>query len=92
MNLKFITIIFLFIFLTFSCSKKEIVEKKINQTSQEMEMINLYNEAYQLLINNDPYIAARKFLEAELLFPQSIWAPKSLLMASYSFYLQDYYS
>jgi outer membrane protein assembly factor BamD len=44
------------------------------------------------LKKNDPYFAATKFLEAELLFPQSEWAPKSALMASYSFYLQDYYS
>ena len=33
----------------------------------------------------------QKFLEAELLFPQSIWAPRSALMASYSYYLQNYY-
>ena len=29
--------------------------------------------------------------EAEILFPQSIWAPKSALMAAYSYYIQDYY-
>ena len=34
----------------------------------------------------------KKFLEAELLFPQSEWAPRSALMASYSYYLQNYYS
>ena len=33
----------------------------------------------------------QNFLEAELLFPQSIWAPRSALMASYSYYLQNYY-
>jgi len=37
-------------------------------------------------------LASKKFLETELLFPQSKWAPKSALMASYSFYLQNYYS
>ena len=41
---------------------------------------------------NDTYNAAQKFLEAELLFPQSNWAPQSALMASYSYYIQNYYS
>ena len=34
--------------------------------------------------------AASKFNEAELLFPQSEWAPKSALMAAYAYYSQDY--
>ena len=51
-----------------------------------------YEDAYEKLQNNDTYNAAQKFLEAELLFPQSTWAPKSALMASYSYYLQNYYS
>ena len=37
------------------------------------------------------YFAAKKFNEAEILFPQSEWAPKSALMAAYSYYKQDYY-
>ena len=36
--------------------------------------------------------AAKKFNEAETLFPQSEWAPKSALMAAYAYYTQDYYS
>ena len=55
-------------------------------------MISAYNEAYRALDENDPYFAAQKFLEAELLFPQSEWAPKSALMASYSFYMVNFYS
>ena len=55
-------------------------------------MISAYNEAYRALDENDPYFAAQKFLEAELLFPQSEWAPKSALMASYSFYMVNSYS
>ena len=35
--------------------------------------------------------AAKKFNEAEILFPQSKWAPKAALMAAYSYYSQDYY-
>ena len=81
------------IILTFSCSQKDIdVEKNINTKSQDLEMITTYNEAYDLLKINDTYNAALKFLDAELLFPQSSWAPRAALMASYSFYLQNYYS
>ena len=32
------------------------------------------------------------FMEAELLYPQSDWAPKSALMAGYAYYSQQYYS
>ena len=55
-------------------------------------MISAYKEAYKALNENDPYFAAKKFLEAELLFPQSKWAPRSALMAAYSYYMQNYYA
>ena len=55
-------------------------------------MISSYNEAYTALSKGDPYFAAKKFLEAEILYPQSKWAPRSALMASYSFYMQNYYT
>ena len=55
-------------------------------------MITSYKDAYNALEGGDPYIAAQKFLEAELLFPQSLWAPRSALMAAYSYYLQNYYA
>ena len=64
--------------------KKSINYKKVNQN---LEMITAYR-GYEALIMT--YYS--KSLEAELLFPQSEWASKSLLMASYSYYLQDYYS
>ena len=93
MNKLKISILILIIFLSFSCSKKPIdTEQNINTKSQDLEMITNYNEAYELLKKNDTYNAANKFLNAELLFPQSVWAPKAALMASYSFYLQNYYS
>ena len=37
------------------------------------------------------YFAAKKFNEAEILFPQADSAPQSALMAAYSYYTQDYY-
>jgi outer membrane protein assembly factor BamD len=40
----------------------------------------------------DVLFAAKKFNEAEILYPQSEWAPKSSLMAAYSYYVQDYYA
>ncbi len=88
-----ISILLLIVFLSFSCSKKQIENKQnINTKSQNLEMISNYNEAYDLLKKNDTYNAAQKFLNAELLFPQSVWAPRAALMASYSYYLQNYYS
>ncbi len=90
-NSKFLIILIFLIFIT-SCSKKEPEVKNIKKKSQELEMNMAYKEGYEKLQNNDTYNAAQKFLEAELLFPQSEWAPKSALMASYSYYLQNYYS
>ncbi len=78
--------------LNISCSKEEKKISVIKEVSQDLEMVTAYKEGYQALSDNDPYFAAQKFLEAELLFPQSEWAPKSALMASYSYYLQDYYA
>ena len=40
--------------------------------------------------DKDYILAAKKFNEAELLFPQSEWAPKASLMAAYSYYFDDY--
>ena len=87
----------LFLILTYiisfiSCAKEEPKVQNIKKKSQELEMTIAYKEATEKLEINDTYNAAQKFLEAELLFPQSIWAPKSALMASYSYYLQNYYS
>ncbi len=55
-------------------------------------MISAYEKGMSLIEVGDYFAASKKFLEAEILFPQSSWAPKSVLMASYSYYMQDYYS
>ena len=70
--------------------KKEI--SKIIEVDQNLELVATYKEAYEALEKNDTFYAAKKFLEAELLYPQSTWAAKSALMASYSYYLQNYYA
>ena len=84
--------VLLFVLVIFGCSKDEKKVSIIKESSQELEMISSYNEAYVALNKGDPYFAAKKFLEAEILYPQSKWAPRSALMASYSYYLQNYYT
>ena len=91
MNRIIFLILFLLIFLN-ACSKDKKEVSLIKESKQDLEMISAYKEAYNALGEGDPYFAAKKFLEAELLFPQSQWAPRSALMASYSYYLQNYYS
>ena len=88
-RLSYITI-FLLVFLI-GCSKDKKEISQIKETKQELEIFATYEEAYEALNSGDPYFAAKKFLEAELLFPQSEWAPRSALMASYSYYMQNYY-
>ena len=84
-------LIFLIFFFSGYTKKNNENISLIKQNSQELEMISAYNKAYESLNNGDPYFASKKFLEAELLYPQSEWAAKSALMASYSFYQQNYY-
>ena len=50
-----------------------------------------YEEGVKSLKEGDALFAAKNFNEAETLFPQSEWAPKSAIMAAYSYYSQDYY-
>ena len=88
---KYILIAFLIIFLN-ACGKEKEKISIIKETRQDLEIITAYKEAYKALDENDPYFAAKKFLEAELLFPQSKWAPRSALMAAYSYYMQNYYA
>ena len=55
-------------------------------------MIEAYKEGVNALDKGDVIFAAKKFKEAELLFPQSDWAPKSALMSAYGYWTQGYYS
>ena len=86
-------LVFFIILIFFAgCSVEEKNISLIKETNQDLEMIATYEQAYKALDEGDPYYAAKKFLEAELLFPQSDWASQSALMSAYSFYLQNYYS
>ena len=90
-QIKYLLIVILLIFIN-SCAKEDKEISYIKETDQDLEMLTAYEEAYKALEENDPYFASKKFLEAELLFPQSKWAPRSALMASYSYYMQNYYA
>ena len=91
MNFFKIFLIFFFVsfFLT-SCNKKEKVSTIVEE-DVEQQMIRAFSEGYEEFEAGDSLYAAKKFNEAELLFPQSAWAPKAALMAAYVYYAQDYY-
>ena len=86
---KALLLLFLFIFL--SCSKEEVKIYESKENDLEMQMIETYRLGYESLIAGDVLLAAKQFNDAESIYPQSIWAQQSVLMAAYSYYLQDYY-
>ena len=75
-----------------ACSPDTQNVKLIKETNQKEEMISSYKAGVDLLNVGDYFAGSKKFLGAEILFPQSNWAPKSVLMASYSYFLQGYYT
>jgi outer membrane protein assembly factor BamD len=81
-----------FFAILISCSKEEIKESIIKEKSLDLQVLEAYQEGVKSLETGDVLYAAKKFNEAETLFPQSEWAPKSALMAAYAYYTQDYYS
>ena len=87
-----IVLIFLALIFLYSCNKEVEKISLIKETSQNEEMISTYKKGMSLLDEGEYFAASKKFLEVEILLPQSQWAPKSVLMASYSYYLQNYYS
>ena len=89
---KFSLFVFSFLLFLNTCSKDKKEISIIKENRQDLEMMSAYKDAYKALEEGDPYFAAKKFLEAELLFPQSKWASQSALMASYSYYMQNYYT
>ena len=84
----FILILLFVIFA--SCSKEKLNESVIKEKSLDGQVLEAYSEGLDSLRGGDVLFAAKKFNEAEMLFPQSDWAPKSALMAAYSYYSQDY--
>ena len=89
-TIRVLLILFIF-FLQTSCSKKEKITV-LKQQDLQSQMIELYYEGYEAFLERDILFAAKKFNEAELIFPQSNWAPISALMTAYIYYSDDYYS
>ena len=88
---KFLLLLLIIVSFT-SCSKKELKNSSINEISLDEQVLEAYREGKKSLEQRDVLYAAKKFNEAETLFPQSDWAPKSALMAAYSYYSLDYYA
>ena len=91
--MKIVNILYIFFlsFIFISCSKENIKKSVIKEKSLEKQVLEAYQEGKDSLDAGDVLFAAKKFNEAEILFPQSEWAPKAALMAAYSYYIQDYY-
>ena len=84
------SLLFIVLFLN-NCSKKEeAMTSLITEDDIERQMIKAYEEGLDAFRDKFYLEAAKKFNEAEILFPQSEWAPKSSLMAAYSYYYDDY--
>ena len=91
MKLNFKISLLLIFLILFACSKNE---KKINiykEKSLDAQVVEVYNEAMKEFEKGDVIYAGRKFGEVELLYPQSIWAPRAILMSAYGFFTQGYY-
>ena len=84
---------YFFVIMAFSisCSKNVNNNSTIDQKDLDLQVQETYKEGIESLESGDVLFAAKKFNEVEILFPQSIWAPKSALMAAYAYYSQDYY-
>tara|TARA_B100001142_G_scaffold310398_1_gene343832 strand:- start:87 stop:938 length:852 start_codon:yes stop_codon:yes gene_type:complete len=92
MNSNNLFIIFLLFFFCISCAKEKPIQKsELKEKSLKLQVLKTYNEAMESLESGDVLYAAKKFNEAEILFPQSQSAPKSALMAAYAYYSQDYF-
>ncbi len=91
MYLRNIIYIFFILIFLISCSNKPIEKSTIKETNLELQMIEAYNEGLKELNRGDVLFAAKKFNEAEILYPQSEIAPQAALMAAYSYYSQNYY-
>ncbi len=93
MKINKIISLIVIVILFFSCTKKEQVKESIiKEKSLNLQVLEAYKEGKESLEGGDVLYAAKKFNEAEKLFPQSEWAPRSALMAAYSYYAQDYYN
>ncbi len=92
MNFFLRLFIILILILSSACNKKTDLVEPIKDTSLDLQMIEAYEEGLNQLEQGQGLIAAKKFNEAEILYPQSKWAPRSALMSAYSYYDFGYYN
>jgi outer membrane protein assembly factor BamD len=91
--MNYIKKLIILVLLFNSCSGNKQEETSIlKEDNLELEMIETYKEGVKALEEGDVLYATKKFNESELLYPQSSWAPKSSLMASYAYYSYGYFS
>ncbi len=88
---KIILISILIILAGCKNNKEDQAISIIEEKELDLQMIDSYKEGLKLLDENFPLKAAQKFNEAEILYPQSLWAPRSSLMSAYSYYYASYY-
>ena len=84
-------ILIFFIFILASCSGDKKKISVIKEKELNLQMIEAYNLGMKALEDGDALVAAKKFNEAELIYPQSEWASKSSLMSAYAYYFDTYY-
>ena len=86
-----LTYIIIFV-LVVACSKEEKPENVLKEKGLDAQMIEVYNQAMEEFERGDVIYAGKKFGEAELLYPQSIWAPRAVLMSASGYFSQGYYN
>ena len=91
MNNKFNLSLLIIFFLIIACSGNEEKVSVLKEKNLETQMIEVYSEAMAEFERGDVIYAGKKFSEAELLYPQSIWAPRAVLMSAYGYFSQGYY-
>ncbi len=87
---KFLLITLLIFNISCKANKTEDLNL-ISEKDIDLQMIDSYKEGLELLKKGDGLSASNKFNEAELLYPQSIWASRSSLMSAYSLYTSMYF-
>ena len=72
--------------------RKEKNKAAVSEPTDEEKAVTIYAEGVKALDEGNAYYASNKFLEVENLVPQSKWAEKASLMASYADYARNSYS
>ena len=85
------TLIVVMVFFLSGCKNKKEEAIVLKSDDLEEQMIEAYNEGIKAFEEGDMLFAAKNFNNVENIYPQSIWAPRSILMAAYSYYYHDYY-